>query len=134
MNDPIQAQSSPAILLVEDEPAIRELLTFALEDMGAMVKAVATADEGLAILQEHPWALLMTDVQTPGRLDGLQLAWAAHERLPQVRIVVMSGYHERMAAPLPEDAVFLPKPWSIDALYTTVNAQLGCYASLQPAA
>ena len=134
MNDLIQAQQHPAILLVEDEPAIRELLTFALEDMGAVVKAVATADEGLAMLQEHSWALLLTDVQTPGRLDGLQLAWAARERLPHVRIVVMSGYHERMAAPLPRDAVFLPKPWSLDALYTTIDAQLGCYAPLKPAA
>ncbi|CAG8865731.1 Response regulator receiver protein CpdR [Pseudomonas fluorescens] len=134
MNDLIQAQHSPAILLVEDEPAIRELLVFALEDMGAIVEAVATADEGLTRLQEHPWALLLTDVQTPGRLDGLQLAWAAHEQTPHMRIVVMSGYHERMAAALPEHAVFLPKPWSLDAFYTTINAQLGCYASLQPAA
>lgn len=134
MNDLNQAQHCPAILLVEDEPAIRDLLVFALEDMGAVVTPVATADEGLAQLERHPWALLLTDVQTPGVLDGLQLAWAAHERMPELRIVVMSGYHVRMAAPLPQDAVFLPKPWSMDAFYTTINAQLGRYASLQPAA
>nr|WP_314487011.1 response regulator [uncultured Pseudomonas sp.] len=125
---------APHILLVEDERMIRDLIVFALEDLGATVKAVETADEGFAALELAPWSLLLTDVQTPGELDGMQLAWRAQERSPGLGLVVMSGYHDGFNMPLPEGAVFLPKPWSIDQFYRVIEGQLARRTSLRPAA
>ncbi|MES3710792.1 response regulator [Pseudomonas putida] len=52
---------SPRVLVVEDEPMIRELLTLYLEDWGVSVTAVATADEGREKLDNEDWALLISD-------------------------------------------------------------------------
>ncbi|MDZ5605367.1 response regulator [Pseudomonas sp. RP23018S] len=134
MIEPLPSAPAPRILLVEDERMIRELIVFALEDLGATVKAVETADEGLAALEQAPWSLLLTDVQTPGMLDGMQLAWRAQSQAPELAVVVMSGYHDGFALPLPEGAVFLPKPWSIDQFYQVIEGQLARCSAVRPAA
>ena len=115
----------PRVLIVEDEPMIRELLTYYLEDWGAYVKAVTTADEGRDELKKEDWELLLSDVQTPGLLNGVDLAWIAHQQKPQTRIIVMSGYYEFAGGALPEGAVFLPKPWPLTRLHEIITGQLG---------
>lgn len=83
---------------------IRELLTLYLEEWGAMVTGVATADDGNEALRKQDWTLLITDVQTPGLLNGVDLAWMASQQKPQTRIIVMSGYYEFAGRVLPPDA------------------------------
>lgn len=134
MTEPTATARAPHILLVEDERMIRDLIVFALEDLGATVKAVETADEGLLALEQAPWSLLLTDVQTPGELDGLQLAWRAQAHSPGMGLVVMSGYHGGLNAPLPEGALFLPKPWSLDQFYQVIESQLARRPVYRPAA
>ena len=114
----------PTVLIVEDEPMIRELLTLYLEDWGAIVTAVATADDGNEALRTQDWTLLLTDVQTPGLLNGVDLAWMASQQKPQTRIIVMSGYYEYAGSVLPPGAQFLPKPWPITRLQELLCAQL----------
>lgn len=114
----------PTVLIVEDEPMIRELLTLYLEDWGAMVTPVATADDGKEALGKQDWTLLLTDVQTPGLLNGVDLAWMASQEKPQTRIIVMSGYYEFAGRVLPPGAQFLPKPWPITRLQELLCAQL----------
>ncbi|MGO3986478.1 response regulator [Pseudomonas sp. SAS7] len=114
-----------AVLLIEDEPALRDLITFMLEDLGATVTAVATADEGIALLdQQPPWAVVMTDVRTPGRASGLQLAALARPKLPRAGIIVTSGYHSAINDSLPHGVSFLPKPWTVEALLALVVPHL----------
>ncbi|MBF8779326.1 response regulator [Pseudomonas fulva] len=123
MNLTTETTASPRVLLVEDEPSLRELVTMALEELGANVTAVATADEGAAILAQQTWTLLLTDVRTPGVLDGLELACLARRQKPCLNIVVMSGYHNNLSAPLPPDVEFLAKPWSLKDFNALVSAQ-----------
>ncbi|MBK4992409.1 response regulator [Pseudomonas sp. S37] len=104
---------------------IRELLTYYLEDWGAYVKAVITADEGREELASKDWELLLSDVQTPGLLNGVDLAWIAHQQKPQTRIIVMSGYYELAGGALPDGAVFLPKPWPLTRLHEIIAGELG---------
>ncbi|MBF8660881.1 response regulator [Pseudomonas putida] len=115
------------ILVVEDEPILREFLTLIVEDTGATVSAVETADEGIALLDRKPWAAVITDVRTPGQADGWDLAWAAHDRWPDSVVVVTSGGNDMFDRPLPEGAVFIEKPWAaeqlISALLKGFNAQ-----------
>ncbi|MGS7251030.1 response regulator [Pseudomonas anuradhapurensis] len=114
----------PTILLVEDEPILRELLTCALEDLSASVFPVGTAEEGRRLSLQQAFSLLLTDVRTPGPLNGLALAQEIHERQPATRIIVMSGYHEAASTTLPTGAVFLPKPWALDQLLAVIGDQL----------
>jgi len=58
------------ILVVEDEPALREFLAMIIEDTGATVVSVDTAEEGIRQLDKQPWAAVVTDVRTPGLSDG----------------------------------------------------------------
>ncbi|WP_085677704.1 MULTISPECIES: response regulator [unclassified Pseudomonas] len=122
--DHASTSSSTRVLVVEDEPMIRELLTLYLEDWGASVTAVATADEGREILDNEDWALLLSDVQTPGLLNGVDLAWITNQQAPRTRIIVMSGYYEFAGRVLPEGAVFLPKPWPLTRLHEVITASL----------
>ncbi|PLV17843.1 response regulator [Pseudomonas guariconensis] len=107
---------APNVLIVEDDSLIRELLAFYLEENGASVKAVATADEGRDELMSQRWALMLIDVQTPGMLNGVDLAWIASQQRLGTRIVVMSGYFDFAGRALPDGAVFLTKPWPMTKL------------------
>ncbi|MEN5139359.1 response regulator [Pseudomonas juntendi] len=68
--------------------------------------------------------MLLTDVQTPGLLNGVDLAWMASQQKPQTRIIVMSGYYEFAGRVLPPGAEFLSKPWPITRLQELLCAQL----------
>ncbi|MDP9524598.1 response regulator [Pseudomonas putida] len=121
---PVAEIPRPNVLIVEDEPTLRELLTILIEDWGASVTAVSTADEGREKLRKQGWSLLVTDVQTPGSLSGVDIAWIASEQHPQTSIIVMSGYYEFEIKPLPDSAVFLPKPWQVTKLEELISTHL----------
>jgi CheY-like chemotaxis protein len=80
------------ILLVEDDYLIRLTLAEALAEAGFAVLEAASGDEASALLQhEATIALLLTDVQLPGCLNGLQLAELARRRTPDLPVVFMTG-------------------------------------------
>lgn len=113
-----------AILLIEDEPAIREMIKIILEDLPAEITSVATADEGIVALQRQPWNLIIADVQTPGRYDGFHLAHVARQHLPQTGIILMSGYYGEFDAPRSPGLSFIEKPWKVDDFYALVTFHL----------
>lgn len=112
--------NSTRILVVEDEPVLREFITLILEETGAEVTAVETADEGIALLDKKPWAAVVTDVRTPGNADGLDLAWAVHDRFPASMVLVTSGGHDSFERELPEGTTFIEKPWTADQLISAL--------------
>lgn len=104
------------VLIVEDEPMLRELLSSIVEETGASVTAVETAHEGIGLLPRRRWDVIVTDVCTPGISDGWDLAWAAHEQRSGLSVIVTSGGSPHFAEPLPPCAAFIAKPWSIDQM------------------
>ena len=109
----------PLVLIVEDEPLIRELAGIAITDAGFEVVEAGNAQEALEILDaRNDVGVLCTDVDMPGALSGLQLASLVHERWPEIRLVVTSG--RPLPAPVPDDGRFLSKPYSLQALTQTV--------------
>ena len=88
---PVEEIHRPNVLIVEDEPTLRELLTLLMEDWGAAVTAVSTADEAREQLRKPGWRLVLTDVQMPGSLTGVDIAWITNEEHPDAKIIVMSG-------------------------------------------
>ena len=85
-----QDAAAARVLLVEDEFAIRVMLAEALSEHGFDVTDAPCADDAVALLGDG-FALLLTDVQMPGALDGIALAALAREKAPGLPGVVMAG-------------------------------------------
>jgi CheY-like chemotaxis protein len=80
------------VLVVEDEMLLRMRAVDMVEDAGFTPVEAVDADEAVAILESRSdIALLFTDIQMPGSMDGLKLAHAVHERWPPIRIILVSG-------------------------------------------
>ncbi len=84
--------AAPVVLVVEDEFLIRMTLSEILADEGYSVLEAGSGDEALTLLRGEPAiAILLTDIQLPGSLDGHALARAARAALPQLPVVFMTG-------------------------------------------
>ncbi len=81
-----------AILVVEDEPGIREFLAGALEDEGHTVSAAADAMAALALLSARGFDLMITDLRMPGALDGMDLVRRARSETPEMEVVVLTAH------------------------------------------
>jgi len=101
------------ILIVEDELLIRLNAVEMIEVAGFEVLEAASADEAIAILEgRFDIAVVFTDIQMPGTMDGLKLAAAVRDRWPPIMIVATSGHVKLGLEDLPEGSRFLPKPYS----------------------
>ena len=103
------------ILVVEDDPMVREHVCSLLEGLGYLPRAAETGAEALALVDSgQPFDLLFTDVILPGGMDGRRLADAVHERRPTLPVVFTSGYSENAIihnGRLDPDVVLLQKPY-----------------------
>ena len=104
-------RSLPKVLVVEDEMLLRMRAVDMVEDAGYTPVEAVDADEAFAILQSRSdIALLFTDVQMPGSMDGLQLAHAVYERWPLIKIILVSGQSKLSSTHIPRDSRFFRKP------------------------
>ncbi len=109
------------VLLVEDEPMLRELGLTVLAELGYDVLCAENGREALRLLQEHPGRhidLLLTDVVMP-EMGGKELATHIRERDPQTRVVFCSGYTEDAVfhnGSLEPGVFFLQKPYTISGI------------------
>ncbi len=124
------AAASPggqAILLVEDEALVRELAAEALSDLGYRILEAGDAGAAMRILQDGTAVdLLLTDVGLPG-MNGRQLAAAARERRPGLKVLFITGYaHDAggEAGLVGPGMALLGKPFALDALARKVEAVL----------
>ncbi len=103
----------PKILLVEDEPLLREMTREDLRDLGYSAICARNAPEGWDVLQhEESIGVLITDIRMPGEFDGWELARRARNQLPSLGIIYISGYsgeEQQLAA----GGVFLKKPYRL---------------------
>jgi CheY-like chemotaxis protein len=103
----------PIVLVVEDDHLLRLDATDMVESAGFEVIEAANADEAISILESrNDIAVVFTDVQMPGSMDGLKLARAVRGRWPPIKIVTTSGLRIIEETDLPEGGRFLPKPYS----------------------
>lgn len=101
------------VLLVEDEGGTREAVAQALVEAGYDVTAACTGDEAVILFgPPEDFDLLLTDVVTPGRTDGVELAEHARERHPDLPVLFLSGRPEEAArtqrVPQPRSSVAKP--------------------------
>jgi CheY-like chemotaxis protein len=108
----LDQSSIPAVvLIVEDEMMLRMRAVDMVEDAGYTPVEALDAAEAVAILESRPdVALMCTDIQMPGQMDGVELAHTVHERWPKIKIIVVSGQLKLPDLDLPPRSRFLGKP------------------------
>lgn len=104
---------SRTVLIVEDEPLIRMILADALEDDGYSVIEAGTALEAIAVLGTKEVGAVITDVDMPGGLSGLDLTQYVASCRKGLPVIVTSGGHLLHAEELPGDARFIAKPYDL---------------------
>ena len=99
------------VLVVEDEMLLRMRAVDIVEDAGFTSVEAVDADEAVAILESRSdIALLFTDIQMPGSMDGLGLAHAVHARWPPIKIILVSGQLKLADIDIPANSRFFGKP------------------------
>lgn len=115
----------PAILVVEDEILIRMCAASCLAEAGFEVIEAADAEEAMdAFDTRGDVALLFTDVNMLGPLDGIKLAWWVRSQRPGVPVIVTSGSATPTDVQIPSGGRFLAKPYLPEALPSIVAAAL----------
>ena len=113
------------VLLVEDEPAVRLVMADTLSDEGYRVLEADTGQAAMRhLLSTERIDLLLTDVGLPGGMNGRQLADAARQHRPSLKVLFVTGYDEQ--APLGSGLMeagmaIMTKPFNIEALSAKVQ-------------
>jgi two-component sensor histidine kinase/CheY-like chemotaxis protein len=119
----------PKVLVVEDEMVLRMRAADIVEDAGFCAVEAVNADEAIAILESRSdIALLFTDIQMPGSMDGLKLAHAVHTRWPAIKIVLVSGHVKPSDAERPTDSRFFGKPLGVAQMIAELQTMVGAGA------
>jgi CheY-like chemotaxis protein len=114
------------VLIVEDEMVLRMRAVDMVEDAGYTALEALDAAEAVAILESRSdVALMCTDIQMPGQMDGLGLAHAVHARWPAIRIIVVSGQLSLPNIDLPPRSRFLGKPLDAGEVITEMRDMIG---------
>ncbi len=133
LNGKREPDSSPVgsetVLLVEDEPSVRDLAKRLLKQQGYRVLEAANGEEALRLVQENGGEkihLLLTDVVLP-RMGGKEVAGQLKVFLPDLRVLYTSGYtdHAIVHHAVPDPGMhFLQKPFSLETLSQKVREVL----------
>jgi len=125
---PTHAKAGAAVLLVEDELALRMVIVEVLSDLGYAVLEVGNSQSGLQIVESGARIdLLLTDVGLPGGMNGRQLADAARKRRPNLKVLFLTGYAESVAAGndgMEQGMEIMTKPFALDKLTTKVKGMI----------
>jgi CheY-like chemotaxis protein len=114
------------VLVVEDEMLLRMRAVDMVEDAGYIPLEAVDADEAVKILESRSdIALMFTDIQMPGSMDGLGLARAVHERWPPIKIIVVSGALKLPDIELPADSRFFGKPLEAKEMIAEMQNMIG---------
>jgi len=113
------------VLVIDDDPDIREILGYLLTTLGYDTHAAADGVEGLALFQQERYDLVLTDLGMPG-LTGWEVAGAVRQRTPTVGVILITGRatEEVAGRARAEGLPLVPKPFSLDTLKTVVAKAL----------
>ncbi len=128
------ARGEATLLVVEDEPAVREITVAILRDYGYQVFEAADGQEAMALFEAHASEIdmLLSDVVLPGKLRGREIAERITALRPEVKILFMSGYTENSIVHhgrLDDGVQLISKPFQREQLAAKVAELLGLPSS-----
>ncbi len=106
-------QERRAVLVVEDDAEVRQLMVALLEDGQVDTIECESAEAALAVMLMggREVAMIFADVRLPGAMDGIDLAWEVKARWPRLPIILTSGHPPDRGGDLPPGVIYMPKPW-----------------------
>ena len=114
---------APVVLVVEDEWLLRLIAVELVEDAGFVALQAVNADEAIVILENRvDIAVIFTDVDMPGTMDGLKLAHVVRNRWPPIKILIVSGKTRLSDAELPSNTRFFSKPYSASNMISVLQS------------
>jgi excisionase family DNA binding protein len=124
-----RSRPAPLVLIVDDNPDIREFVRVNLEMDGFAVREAGSADEGLAALEAEPPDLILLDVMMP-HVDGWQMLQRVRERhgVDSIQVIMFSGQVEENGSDQAEASgaqAFLGKPFHPQELVNRAKDLLG---------
>ena len=124
-----RSRPAPLVLIVDDDPRIREFVRVNLEMDGYSVREAGSAEEGLAALEEEPPDLILLDVMMP-HVDGWEMLQAVRERhgVDSIQVIMFSGKVDADATSQAEAGgaqAFLGKPFNPQELVSRTKDLLG---------
>ncbi len=124
-----RATEGETVLVVDDEPTVRMLVTEVLQELGYTAIEVADGSTGLQVLRsDQRIDLLITDVGLPGGINGRQVADGAREVRPDLKVLFITGYAENAVVGnghLDPGMQVLAKPFPMEALATRIRDLMG---------
>ncbi|CAN5485756.1 hypothetical protein BH10PSE7_BH10PSE7_15930 [soil metagenome] len=97
-----------------------------VKDAGFVALEAGNADEAVAILESRSdIVLLLTDVNMPGSMNGLNLAHAVRTRDPSIKIVIVSGLVRLAEVDLPLNSRHFTKPYDTDSMIAEIRSLAG---------
>ncbi|WP_342165391.1 ATP-binding protein [Methylobacterium sp. SD21] len=128
LSDAPRAEQGETVLVVDDEPTVRMLVTEVLEELGYTAIEVADGAAGLRVLQSDTRIdLLVTDVGLPGGMNGRQVADAARITRPDLKVLFITGYAENAVlgnGHLEPGMALLTKPFAVETLAVRIREMI----------
>jgi len=119
-----RSASQGMVLLVEDNEDVAAGISAVLETFGCEVRHEVTADRALDVLTAGAtFELVLSDVQMPGKLNGVDLAERVRHSWPAQKIVLMTGYADELERAKHIGVAILAKPFNIDELHALVTCE-----------
>ncbi|MDD9301688.1 MAG: response regulator [Desulfobacter sp.] len=125
----LDARSDWKVLLIDDEPDIREIMNLSLTDAGYEVICASNGTQGLELLCAHRPQILITDIKMPG-LSGLEVLEKTKALYPETEVIVTTGFAdlEKATIALQQDASdFITKPVDDARLHLALERAMGRY-------
>ncbi|MFG5119173.1 PAS domain S-box protein [Methylorubrum sp. POS3] len=123
-----RAEQGETVLIVDDEPTVRMLVTEVLEDLGYTAIEAADGPAGLKVLQSDVRIdLLVTDVGLPGGMNGRQVADAGRALRPGLRVLFITGYAENAVVGnghLEPGMAVITKPFVMETLAARIKEMI----------
>lgn len=83
----------PKLLIVDDEPKIRSMLTGCLEQDGLTITTAASGDEAVKLIAQDPPQLMIVDMKMPG-LNGLEVLQQVRNHTPPIGVFLLTGFDD----------------------------------------
>lgn len=122
------------VLLVEDDPLVRNSVEQIISHLGCVVTAVPNGERAIEVVRNslvegrEPVDILVTDLAMPGRVDGVQLLQRVREYIPELPAVLSSGALHRKSEPYFREADFqyvLRKPYGRREMWDALTTAIG---------
>ena len=130
MTSPAFQAATLPILLIEDEPSIMALVSATLERSGYQVACIESGAEALRLLEKGQYLGVVSDMRTPGGVDGAQVhTWISEHRPDLVdKVVIITGDYaneETVITLRKIGALYLEKPFRVQDLIAAVEKTMG---------